>query len=104
MRRAGLDNQLAHPIRHSVNIIDIEVKTEGIIFDILGPASDFIQVQVPTAPVGKDAVVAIIALHHKAEPFVKRLAGIEIAAWDDGDDVVFPYDAVHVDFMLGMAA
>jgi hypothetical protein len=61
MRCALLDDQLAHPIGGRVDILDIEIEAEGIVLDLLRPSLDLVEVEMPAAAVGEDAVMAVIA-------------------------------------------
>ena len=58
MGRVGQDDELAHPVGDRVDVVDIEVKAEGIVLDVCRPAGRVAQVKVPAAAILQNAIFA----------------------------------------------
>lgn len=97
VRRPGLDDQIAHALGDRVDVIDVQVQPERVVFHACRPARHAVQMQMPTAAVGEDAVVAVVADDREAQAFVKGLAGIKIGGGDDGGDMVLSHRELAID-------
>ncbi|PAV69939.1 hypothetical protein WR25_16011 [Diploscapter pachys] len=104
MRTRTPDDELAHPVGDRVDVVDIEVKAEGIVLDVCRPAGRVAQVKVPAAAVLQNAIFAPVGREGEAQPGVEGGAGGEVAARHDGDDMV-PQDRRHlrIDDRAGIA-
>src|SRR5262249_22277077 len=89
-----VQDPVTHCAGQFIYVLGVEIPTEWVV-TAYRPTREGVEMKFAALPVDQDPVVPIVAPTIEAEYGIESFAGIEITAWDDGDQSMFARHGHH---------